>query len=94
MIKILKSIFGGKNGGSQRAEQAVEHNGFSIQPTPNNINGGWSTEAIISKIINGETKTHNFIRADTSGSRDGAIELIISKAKMFIDQAGEKIFSG
>jgi len=96
MIEIFKNLFGGGNGNQAGSEQAqvVEYKGFDILPTPAKINGGWSTAATISKTIEGETKTHQFIRADTTSTRDAAIELIINKAKMCVDQKGDEIFSG
>ena len=49
MAGFLKSLFGGgKSNGSSQAE-AVEYNGFSIQPTPKSVNNGWSTEAVITR---------------------------------------------
>ena len=82
MIKFIKSLFGGAGDGQQaEPEAAIEHNGFRIIPCPRNVNGGWSTEAMIEKEVNGEMKSHHFIRADTNAGKDGAVELIISKAK-------------
>ncbi len=99
MIKFFKGLL--KSNGSQRPakeaavkeEQAVEYNGFSISPCPRNVGGGWSTEAVIRKQIDGEVKQHKFIRADTSASKEAAISLIISKAKTLIDQQGDGILS-
>ncbi|WP_423907737.1 HlyU family transcriptional regulator [Candidatus Spongiihabitans sp.] len=89
----LNAHGGGKEKRGRHSEAAVEYQGFDIQPTPNKVSGGWSTEAVISKVIDGETKTHHFIRADTTASQKGAVELTISKARTMIDQAGEQIFS-
>lgn len=88
----LNAHGGGKEKSVRHTEAVVEYQGFDIQPTPNKVSGGWSTEAIISKQIEGETKTHRFIRADTTASKEGAVALILSKAKVMIDQVGEKIF--
>ena len=93
MAGFLKSIFGGgKSNGASQAE-TLEYNGFSIQPTPRNVNNGWSTEAIITKEIDGEVHTHHFIRADTTAEQGAAVELTLSKARITIDQLGDKIFS-
>ena len=93
MIKFLKGLFQGGASTKQSAVPAAEHAGFSISPCPRHLAGGWSTEAVIHKVINDETKQHAFIRADTSPTQEAAIALIISKAKTLIDQQGEKIFS-
>jgi len=93
MIKFLKSLLGGTDtGGDAQPESAVEYKGYRITPCPHNRNGGWSTQAVIEKEIDGEIKTHHFIRADSTSGKDGAIELILSKCRMTIDQLGDRIF--
>lgn len=95
MLKFVKSLFGGGSNNDsqpQSKEAAVEYNGFRIIPCPRSDKGGWSTEAIIEKDVDGETLSHHFIRADSSSGKDGAIELILSKSKTTIDQLGDKIF--
>ena len=92
MIKFLKGLL--QSGpASAKEEPAVEYNDFSIIPSPRKVTGGWSTEALIRKDIDAETKQHAFIRADSSPTKEAAIALIISKAKTLIDQRGDKIFS-
>ena len=89
---FLKSLFG-KSEKKAVEEEVVVYNGFNIQPCPNNGENGWTTEAMISKQIEGETVTHHFIRADSSSSRENALELIMLKARTTIDQSGDNIFS-
>ena len=93
MIKFLQRLF--QRGGEPPAKEAaaVEYNGFHIRPRPRKVAGGWSTEARICKTIDGESKQHAFIRADTSTGKEAAVLLITSKAKTLIDQRGDKIFS-
>ena len=92
-MKFLKSLFGADKGEPQSAAaDAVEYQGYSIQPTPKNPGAGWTTEGIVSKEIDGETRTHHFIRADTSSDADSAAQLMISKARVMIDQVGDGIF--
>lgn len=76
----------------------VDYNGFSIHPRPRRKNGGWTTEAVIRKHgdaadVTGAPREHIFIRADASPGKDEAVALIVSKAKMLIDQQGDSIFS-
>jgi len=75
----------------------VDYNGFSIHPRPRRKNGNWSTEAVIRKHDAGDAASHAarehiFIRADASPGRDEAVALIVSKAKLLIDQQGDGIF--
>lgn len=97
MLKFLKSVFGKSSGASTVGDssggaEAVEYQGYQIQPTPRQGKNGWTTEAIISREIEGELKTHHFIRADTVSDKQGAIDLSISKSKTTIDQVGERLF--
>jgi len=98
MIRFLKKLFGGGVGTGAtakpaREEPAVEYGGFSISPCPRSVGGGWSTEAVIRKTVDGEARQHAFIRADTSPTREAAAVLAISKARTLIDQQGDEIFS-
>ena len=88
---IIKSLFGGGRKDSEE-ESSFVYQGFTIRLTPKQGNNGWSTEAMISKEVDGELKTHHFIRADTTGHKEGAMELTTIKTKTLIDQSGERIF--
>ena len=88
-------LFKKRGGGSKEpvADPATDYQGYRIIPAPREGSGGWSTEATITKVIDGEEKSHHFIRADKSGSRDGAVELTLNKCRQTIDQLGDRIFS-
>ena len=93
MLKLIKSLFSGSPSSDQPSTEAtVEYNGFRITPCPKNAQGGWSTEALIEKEIDGETRQHHFIRADHSSGKDAAVELTLSKARTTVDQLGDGIF--
>jgi len=94
MFEIIKNLLGGKSDeSSAKSEPVTKYEGFDIVPCPKKEAGGWSTEATITKTIDGEVCTHHFIRADKTGSRDGAVELTLSKCRQTIDQLGQRIFS-
>lgn len=93
-MSFWKKLFGG--GGAVREEPAaepVEHKGFTIRPAPFVEEGQYQTCGLISKMIDGETKEHRFVRADRFASRDDAIEVTLRKARQLIDEQGERIFS-
>ncbi|NKB64935.1 MAG: hypothetical protein GKR95_23415 [Gammaproteobacteria bacterium] len=70
MLKLIKSLFSGSpSNGQPSPEATVEYDGFRITPCPQNTKGSWSTEAIIEKDIDGETRRHHFIRADHSSGK-------------------------
>lgn len=100
MLKFLKSICkrsgGTSTAGTRTAGEAcdpVEYQGYRIQPAPRQAKNGWTTEAMITREMNGELQTHHFIRADTTPDQKGAIALSVTKSKATIDQVGDRIFS-
>jgi len=98
MLRLLKKLFGGgatagATAKPARTGPAGEYGGLSISPCPRSVGGGWSTEAVIRKTVDGEGRQHAFIRADTSPTREAAAALALSKAKTLIDQQGDGIFS-
>jgi len=93
MLGFLKKIFGGDSVEKPVvSDPPTEYSGFSIAPCPKQEAGGWSTEAMITKEVDGELKTHHFIRADKTGDREGAVVLTLNKCRMTIDQVGDGIF--
>lgn len=94
MLEFLKKLFPGGGNGEQdgATEPATEYNGYTITPTPRKGDGGWSTEATITREVDGELLSHHFIRADKTASREGAVELTLNKSRQTIDQIGERLF--
>ena len=94
MFDFLKKLSGGSRGsGEPAAEPATQYKDYTIVPAPREESGGWTTEATITRVIDGQTRTHRFIRADKAGSRDGAVELTLNKCRQTIDQMGDRIFN-
>ena len=89
-MSLLSKLFGGGSGPA-KAEPEI-HNGFRIFPEPASEGGGYRIGARIEKDVDGETKVHMMIRADTYQSKDTAIEASLTKAKLLIDQQGDAIF--
>ena len=92
MFEFLRKLVAGAPGDSAAAAEPVDYNGFQIVPMPRKSEGGWRVQGIISKELQGEVKTHEFIRADTISDRQGAIDMTVSKAQRTIDEQGERIF--
>jgi len=93
ILGALKSIFGGGGGEAGAvAAEAVDYNGYQIQPAPESREGGWNTAGVISKTIDGEQKEYRFIRVDTHSNRDDAISFSVTKAQQIIDEQGDLLF--
>ncbi|MFQ5994085.1 MAG: HlyU family transcriptional regulator [Acidiferrobacterales bacterium] len=93
MLKFLRKLAFGKGHGDAAANQEpVLYNGYTIVPTPQEGQAGWTTEGIISKEIDGVRKSQRFIRADTSSVREQAVSYSILKAQKIIDEQGDALF--
>ena len=93
-MSFLKKLFGGGRGGGEAPAkaEAESYNGYSITPTPINEGAAYRVSARIEKEIDGETRTHNLVRADTINDLGQAEVTSIAKAKQMIDEQGDRIF--
>jgi hypothetical protein len=94
-MSFLKKLFG--LGGDAAATEekpgeTQEHEGFTIVATPIKEGGQFQVAGIISKAIDGETKTYKFLRVDRFNDRVSCVELIFMKGKQIIAEQGERIF--
>ena len=88
-MSLLKKLFGG----SAPAEAEAEiYQDFRIIPTLKRESDGYRISARIEKDVNGETKVHSLIRADTIASLDDATAATVAKAKQVIDEQGDALF--
>ncbi|OLQ84877.1 transcriptional regulator [Vibrio ponticus] len=72
--------------------EPVEYNGFLIYQEAIEEGGQYRIAGRIEKEIDGEIKSHRFIRSDVLSSRADADDFMLKKAQMFIDQMNGKIF--
>lgn len=93
-MSFWKKLFGG--GGDVTAPTAqsepVHYKGYVITATPFAEGGQHQTCGVITREIDGEIKSHRFIRADRFPSLDDATQTTIRKAKQVIDEQGDRIF--
>jgi len=91
--RFLGRLFGGSGesqGGSVLASESYE--GFEIRAAPVHEANGWRVTGVITKVVNGEEKSHQFVRADTCADADSAASMTVRKAKQLIDERGDAIF--
>ncbi|WP_375749881.1 HlyU family transcriptional regulator [Vibrio sp. HN007] len=88
---FFSKLFGGGKSESKVVEP-VEYKDFLIYQESRAESGQYRIAGRITKEIDGELKVHNFIRSDVVTSESDANELMLSKAKMFIDQMNGNIF--
>lgn len=89
-MSLFSKLFGGKSGAAETEAEIYE--GFHLYIEPIKEPGGYRISARIEKEIGGEMKSHKMVRADVAQSLEEAQDLSLTKAKLFIDQMGDKIF--
>jgi hypothetical protein len=95
LVGFFSRLFNQESGNDSKMKllDPIEYKGFLIYQDAMSESGQYRVAGKISKDVNGEICTHRFIRSDVMASRSDADELMLKKAKMLIDQMGEKIFS-
>ncbi len=91
-MPIWSRLFGSSAPSDPAPAQGEEYKGFRIAPAPIAEGGQFRVSARIEKAIDGTTRSHTLIRADTSSSRDEAAAISLGKAKQMIDEQGDRLF--
>jgi hypothetical protein len=92
-LDSIKNLFGGGAAASPQAPTATEvYKGFELLAEPAKEGGQWRIAGRIRKP--GEpAQERRFIRSDQFGDKDAAAQYSLMKARLIIDQQGDKIFS-
>lgn len=90
-MSILSRLFGGSSAREPEPEPET-YKDFRIFAEPIKEGSSFRIAARIEKEIGGEVRSHRMIRADTFDSADTAAEMSTRKAKLLIDQLGDKVF--
>ena len=98
MASMLSRVFGGLFGSGAAEDappdpaKAVDYNGFRIHPRPRRQGSGWLTAGLITKEVEGRTREHSFVRADSFPGRDDAERCAVEKGRRIVDEQGERMF--
>lgn len=95
-MSFLKSLFGrreAKPAGPAAPLKSTEYKGFTIHATPFAEGGQQQLAGVIEKEIDGELRSHRFIRADRFPGAEEAADFAIVKARQLIDEQGERLFN-
>lgn len=94
--KLLSGLLGSNNENTTRraeAAEAVEYAGYLIISEPDEQGGQYRVSGVIQQSLNdGELREHRFERSDMLPSRDGCDEMMVTKAKRYIDEVGDTMF--
>lgn len=94
-MSFLKSLFGGRKQTEEKPAgplKSVEHNGFTIHATPYQEGGQYQLCGVVEKMIDGELRSHRFVRADRFPAVQEATDFTIVKGQQLADQQGDTIF--
>jgi hypothetical protein len=92
-VGLFSRLFGSSDKGATfKQTEPVEYEGFLIYQEAKAEAGQYRIAGRITKEIDGELKEHTFIRSDVVASKQDADDLMLNKAKMFIDQMRGDIF--
>lgn len=93
MAGFLSRLFGGGSGeGGGTVGEPESYKGYTITAAPRPDGGQWLTAGTIVKEVGGETRRHDFIRADRHADREGAAAFSLRKARQIIDEQGDRVF--
>lgn len=90
-MSIFSKLFGGTSP-APKAE-AIEYKDYNIFMALEKGEGGYRVGARIEKLVDGAIKSHYMIRADRCSNVEEAEQVSLNKAKVLIDQMGDKIFA-
>jgi hypothetical protein len=94
-MSFLKKLFGGGKPADDKPAgpvKSIEHNGFTIHATPYQDGGQWQLCGVVEKTIEGEVKSHRFVRADRFPGQAEAADFTLVKGQQLVDQQGEGVF--
>ena len=94
-MSFLKSLFGGRKPTEEKPAgpvKSIEHNGFTIHATPYQEAGQYQLCGVIEKVVDGETKSHRFIRADRFPGQAEAADFTLLKGQQIVDMEGDRVF--
>lgn len=80
------------NASSEKSVEGIEYRGYMIYSIPAQQGSSYRISGRICREIEGELHTHSFERSDLLPSETQANELMLMKAKRFIDERGDEMF--
>lgn len=89
---LFSYFFGGNKESVAKEVTPVEYKGYLIYQESRSESGQYRIAGRITKELDGELKTHTFIRSDVLSSESDANEFMLKKSQLFIDQMGDNIF--
>ena len=93
-MSFFKSLFGGRKEPAEPAGpvKSIEHNGFTIHATPYQEGGQYQLCGVVEKVVDGELRSHRFVRADRFPGMAEAADFTLVKGQQLVDMEGDRLF--
>ncbi len=93
-MSFFKKLFGGGDAAPKAPEAGAteEYKGFLIRAKLMQVGSEYQLAGTITKDVNGEQKTHEFVRADRFSSREDVQSFALAKGRQIIDEQGIGLF--
>ena len=92
-MSFLKRLFGAGGEGEAASPVAMEtYKGYTIRAKAMRNGSSWQLAGSVEKDIGGETKVHEFVRADTLPDRDEMASVSLAKGRQLVDEQGDRLF--
>jgi hypothetical protein len=88
---LKKAMASGPSGPREVRGETVEYKGYQLTPTPIPEGGQYRVSGVIVKPGEPEQR-HAFIRSDLVAGEDEACNFTLVKARLMIDQLGDRLF--
>ena len=88
---LKKAMAGGPASPREVQGETIEYKGYQVTPTPIPDGGQYRVSGIIVKPGEPEQR-HTFIRSDLVAGEEEACNFTLVKARLMIDQLGDRIF--
>src|SRR3569623_1772186 len=100
-MSFLSRLFGGGSerpaagtagaspGGSALGEDSYK--GFTIKAIEMRVGSEYQLAGLIEKEIDGEKRSHSFVRADRMSSKEDLVSLALDKGRQIVDEQGERV---
>jgi hypothetical protein len=94
-MSFFKRLFGSRSDGmtASFAPETQDYKDHTIFAEPVKDNNQWRLAGRVTKLIDGETKEHKFVRADVFSSREDAVTFAFKKGELIVDQMGKSLFT-
>jgi hypothetical protein len=91
-MSFWNRLFGGGAPKGEAPGLEEDYRGYTIRSRTVTAGREFQVAGSIEKVVGGELKRHDFVRADRLPSRDEAAQFSMTKARQIIDEQGDRLF--